>query len=145
MNITTDNNDSIAEPLYNLFEEIFELKDAMWLRKTIISFVQLTYDGTINKKIRQSIYGFLSEDMIVYYLEQIKNTFWVFNKNISQYELRKYNEKYPTDESIIENRNIAKLKLFINIPGKRFFNIFLSSIYRIQSIQLQYKIFLLIL
>ena len=31
-----ENKDSIAEPLYNLFEEIFELKDAKWFRKTII-------------------------------------------------------------------------------------------------------------
>ena len=36
-----DNKDSIAEPLYNLFEELFELKDAKWFRKTILGIKKI--------------------------------------------------------------------------------------------------------
>ncbi len=125
-----DNKDSIAEPLYNLFEEIFELKDARWFRKTIMAFVQFTYGGTINRKIRQTIYWLLNEEMIVFYLEQIKNTFWQFNDKNSIYELIKIinNFEDQSEESKAEQRNIAKLKLLQNIPGMIILANFLSNL-----------------
>lgn len=45
-----DKKDSIAEPLYTLIGEIFELKGVFnWLRRTLIIFVQITYGQTINR------------------------------------------------------------------------------------------------
>ena len=45
-----DNKDSIAEPLYALLGEIFDMGGVFkWLRKSIISFVQITYGRTINR------------------------------------------------------------------------------------------------
>lgn len=45
-----DNKDSIAEPLYALLGEIFDMAGVFkWVRKSLISFVQITYGRTINK------------------------------------------------------------------------------------------------
>jgi sorting nexin-25 len=42
--------DGIAEPLYNLLGEVFDLRGVFkWLRKTLITFVQITYGRTINR------------------------------------------------------------------------------------------------
>lgn len=42
--------DSIAEPLYALLGEIFDLRGVFrWLRRSLITFVQLTYGRTINR------------------------------------------------------------------------------------------------
>lgn len=45
-----DSKDSIAEPLYALMGEIFDMGGLFkWLRKSLISFVQITYGRTINR------------------------------------------------------------------------------------------------
>lgn len=42
--------DSIAEPLYALLGEVFDLRGVFrWLRRSLITFVQLTYGRTINR------------------------------------------------------------------------------------------------
>jgi sorting nexin-25 len=42
--------DGIAEPLYNLLREVFDLRGVFkWVRKTLITFVQITYGRTINR------------------------------------------------------------------------------------------------
>lgn len=42
--------DSVAEPLFSFLEELCELRGvSKWLRKTLISFVQITYGKTITK------------------------------------------------------------------------------------------------
>lgn len=47
-----DSKDSIAEPLYALMGEIFDMGGVFkWLRKSLISFVQITYGRTINRYV----------------------------------------------------------------------------------------------
>lgn len=42
--------DAIAEPLYTLLGEVFDLRGVFrWLRKSLITFVQITYGRTINR------------------------------------------------------------------------------------------------
>lgn len=44
------NKDAIAEPLYTLLGEIFDLRGVFrWLRRSLITFVQITYGRTINR------------------------------------------------------------------------------------------------
>lgn len=44
------NKDTIAEPLYTLLEEIFDLRGVFrWLQRSLITFVQITYGRTINR------------------------------------------------------------------------------------------------
>lgn len=45
-----ESKDSIAEPIYALMGEIFDMGGVFkWLRKSLISFVQITYGRTINR------------------------------------------------------------------------------------------------
>lgn len=45
-----DLKDSIAEPLYALMDEVFDMGGVFkWLRRKLISFVQITYGRTINR------------------------------------------------------------------------------------------------
>lgn len=42
--------DAIAEPLYTLLGEVFDLRGVFrWLRRSLITFVQITYGRTINR------------------------------------------------------------------------------------------------
>lgn len=48
-----DQKDSIAEPLYALMGEIFDMGGVFkWLRRSLISFVQITYGRTINRCVK---------------------------------------------------------------------------------------------
>lgn len=45
-----DGKDSIAEPLYALMGEVFDMGGVFkWFRRSLISFVQITYGRTINR------------------------------------------------------------------------------------------------
>ena len=47
---TDDARDGIAEPIYHLISEVFELRGVFgWMRKTLVTFVQITYGRTINR------------------------------------------------------------------------------------------------
>ena len=115
-----DSKDSIAEPIYVLIEDLFDLKGIKWFRKSLIAFVQFTYDGTINRKIREAIYSLLNEEMLTVYLKQLRDGFWSFNKTSQQYELIQANvesTQSKADEDKVKLRNSVKLKLIDNIQG----------------------------
>lgn len=72
-----DTKDSIAEPIYHLLSEIFDLTGPFkFLRKSLISFVQLTYGGTINRQIRDQIAGCFDEANLHHYLSIILKSLW---------------------------------------------------------------------
>merc|ERR1740137_36725 len=50
---TTDvTRDTIAEPFYALISEIFDLRGAFkWLRKTLVTFVQISFGRTISRQL----------------------------------------------------------------------------------------------
>ena len=64
--------DAIAEPLYGLLGEVFDLRGVFrWLRRSLITFVQITYGRTINRYEEQSlITHFFSRVSNLYYLLQ---------------------------------------------------------------------------
>lgn len=75
-----DVKDSIAEPIYHLLSEIFDLTGPFkFLRKSLISFVQLTYGGTINRQIRDLISGCFDETNLHHYLSSLLKTLWPVN------------------------------------------------------------------
>lgn len=75
-----DMKDSIAEPIYQLLSEIFDLTGPFkFLRKSLISFVQLTYGGTINRQIRDLITGCFDETNLHHYLSSLIKTLWPVN------------------------------------------------------------------
>ncbi|XP_065670461.1 sorting nexin-25 isoform X2 [Hydra vulgaris] len=105
-----DRKDSIAEPLYTLIGELFELKGVFkLLRKTLISFVQVTFGGTINRHLREFVGWLLSEPMLIYYIDNFKQSMWPKGKLAP----------YPpprTDLEKLRTREHAKEKVMKSIP-----------------------------
>jgi hypothetical protein len=112
--------DSIAEPFYYLIEELFEIRGMKKIfRKSLILFVQLTYGATINRKIRETIYWILNEEVVSLIIKQIKDSIWKVNNLTGELELIKNDIHHRTNEEKIQTKNQAKQKLIENIPGKK--------------------------
>ena len=72
--------DGVAEPLYSLISEIFEIRGVFRiLRKSLMTFVQITYGSTINKHIKDTVAWLTSDLMIARCLKTIKLTLWPMN------------------------------------------------------------------
>lgn len=110
--------DSIAEPFYYLIEELFEIRGMKKIfRKSLILFVQLTYGATINRKIRETIYWILNEEVVSSIIMQIKDSIWKVNKNTGELELIKHEIHIRTSEEKTQTKNQARQNLLENIPG----------------------------
>ncbi|KAJ6637054.1 Sorting nexin-25 [Pseudolycoriella hygida] len=84
-----DMKDSIAEPLYALMDEVFDMGGVFkWLRRKLISFVQITYGRTINRQIRESINYLFEEPMLHYYTSTLWKSFWPGGVLASSYPVR---------------------------------------------------------
>ncbi|CAH2229707.1 jg2257 [Pararge aegeria aegeria] len=72
-----EERDSIAEPLYALLSEVFDMRGVFrWLRKTLVTFVQITYGRTINRQIKETISWLFSEQMLHYYISIVLKSWW---------------------------------------------------------------------
>ncbi|XP_050677106.1 sorting nexin-25-like [Leptidea sinapis] len=72
-----EERDSIAEPLYALLSEVFDMRGVFkWLRKTLVTFVQITYGRTINRQIKETISWLFSEQMLHYYTSIVLKSWW---------------------------------------------------------------------
>lgn len=70
-------DDTIAEPLYGLLSEIFDMRGVFkYVRKTLIGFVQVTYGRNINRQIYETISWWFSEEMLHYYVTLVLKNFW---------------------------------------------------------------------
>ncbi|KAH8284432.1 hypothetical protein KR018_010709, partial [Drosophila ironensis] len=84
-----DSKDSIAEPMYALMGEIFDMGGVFkWLRKSLISFVQITYGRTINRQIRESVAYLFEEAMLHNYFSAVLKSFWPGGVLASAYPTR---------------------------------------------------------
>ncbi|XP_070553857.1 sorting nexin-25-like [Ptychodera flava] len=105
-----DRRDSIAEPIYALIGEIFELKGVFkWLRKTLIVFVQVTFGGTINKQIREGVDWVVSEPMLIYYINYFRDAMWPDGELAQPYP-------QTNDEEKLKTKIRARQKLLQSIP-----------------------------
>jgi len=72
-----ESKDAVAEPLYALLSEIFDLRGVFrWLRKTLIAFVQITYGRTISRQVGETVAWLLSEPMLIYYIQILTHAWW---------------------------------------------------------------------
>lgn len=110
LHLDMDSKDSIAEPLYALMGEIFDMGGVFkWLRKSIISFVQISYGRTINRQIRESVSYLFEESMLHYYFSALLKSYWPGGVLASAYPVRSDDMKEMTT-------NAAKALLVDNIP-----------------------------
>ncbi|CAD5114528.1 DgyrCDS3651 [Dimorphilus gyrociliatus] len=102
--------DWIAQPMYSLIAEVFELSGvSKWLRRTLISFVQITFGRSINKQLRETIKWLYSEDMVLYYLLTFKEALWPDGELITA-------SAPCSNEEKLAIRNKLKYMLLKNIP-----------------------------
>ena len=86
--------DDIAEPLYSLISEIFDLKGVFkWFRKSLVTFVQLSFGRTISRHLQETSNWMVSEGMIVTYITMFKNSFWINGQLRPEATLRSTEEK----------------------------------------------------
>ena len=65
--------DDLAEPLYALISEIYELKGVFrWFRRSLISIAYISFGGTISRKLPDTVNWLVGETMMVSYLSAIK-------------------------------------------------------------------------
>ncbi|XP_053981477.1 sorting nexin-25-like [Hylaeus volcanicus] len=104
------NKDAIAEPLYTLLGEIFDLRGVFrWLRRSLITFVQITYGRTINRQIRDTIAWVFSEPMLHYYIQLFMKSWWPNGHLVSETTFR-------TDEEKLRTRGEARRQFLNNVP-----------------------------
>ncbi|XP_045763769.1 sorting nexin-25 [Maniola jurtina] len=88
----SEERDSIAEPLYALLSEVFDMRGVFrWLRKTLVTFVQITYGRTINRQIKETISWLFSEQMLHYYISIVLKSWWpggVLSETITNRNIR---------------------------------------------------------
>lgn len=102
--------DDIAEPAYNLLDQVFELQEGVgWIRKSLIAFVQISYGKTINKQIHETVSWLTSDTMFGYYLSQLRDSMWPCGKLVEAAEFRSRDQKEKTYAT-------ARQKLLQNIP-----------------------------
>ncbi|KAJ9596971.1 hypothetical protein L9F63_012001 [Diploptera punctata] len=102
--------DGIAEPLYNLLGEVFDLRGLFkWLRKTLITFVQITYGRTINRQVCETVSWLFSEPMMYYYIKLLMKSWWPNGKLMTASSPR-------TEEQKLKTRSEAKEQFLNNIP-----------------------------
>ncbi|XP_011498521.1 PREDICTED: sorting nexin-25 [Ceratosolen solmsi marchali] len=115
--------DSIAEPLYTLLGEIFDLRGVFrWLRRSLITFVQLTYGRTINRQVRDTVTWMFSEPMLHYYIQLLIKSWWPNGKLVTDVPIRLNEDKLKT-------RLEARQQFLSNVPD------FLTNLVGAQSAQ----------
>ncbi|KAJ8676394.1 hypothetical protein QAD02_012181 [Eretmocerus hayati] len=115
--------DAIAEPLYALLGEIFDMRGVFrWLRKSLITFVQITYGRTINRQVRDTVSWIFSEPMLHYYIQLLIKSWWPNGELIADSPIR-------TDEEKLKTRSEARRQFLSNVPD------FLTNLVGAQSAQ----------
>ncbi|KAK3099373.1 hypothetical protein FSP39_003500 [Pinctada imbricata] len=102
--------DSIAEPFYKLVNEVFECKGMFkWVRRSFITFVEVTFGRSINRQLRETVDWVFSESMIIYYITMFKNSVWPQGQLAPSLPLR-------SDSQKLQTRMEAKEKFLQNMP-----------------------------
>ncbi|XP_048480904.1 sorting nexin-25 [Plutella xylostella] len=96
-NLPSEERDSCAEPLYALLSELFDMRGVFrWLRKTIVTFVQISYGRTINRQIKETISWLFSEPMLHYYVTTVLKSWWPAGELQERHENRNMQDKEHT-------------------------------------------------
>ncbi|XP_052796615.1 sorting nexin-25-like [Mya arenaria] len=96
--------DSIAEPLYGLIKEVYDLQGMFrWFRRTFITFVEVSFGRSINRQLRETVDWMFSEPMIIYYIRNFRESMWPNGKLADPVPTR-------TDEEKLRTRLKAKEK-----------------------------------
>ncbi|KAJ8726892.1 hypothetical protein PYW08_015289 [Mythimna loreyi] len=113
-----EERDSIAEPLYALLSEVFDMRGVFrWLRKTLVTFVQITYGRTINRQIKETVTWIFSEQMLHYYISVVLKSWWpggTLSENTSN---RNFQDKEHTRTLALQQLSESVLDALSSLVG----------------------------
>ncbi|CAB3225034.1 unnamed protein product [Arctia plantaginis] len=113
-----EERDSIAEPLYSLLSEVFDMRGVFrWLRKTLVTFVQITYGRTLNRQIKETVSWLFSEQMLHYYISVVLKSWWpggVLSNNTSN---RNFQDKEHTRTLALQQLSESVLHALSSLVG----------------------------
>ncbi|XP_026746682.1 sorting nexin-25 [Trichoplusia ni] len=113
-----EERDSIAEPLYALLSEVFDMRGVFrWLRKTLVTFVQITYGSTINRQIKDTVTWLFSEQMLHYYISVVLKSWWpggTLSENTSN---RNFQDKEHTRTLALQQLSESVLDALSSLVG----------------------------
>ena len=100
--------DGVTENFLSLISEVFDMRGvSKILRKSLMTFVQITYGSTINRQVKDTASWITSEHMVIRYIKTVKETLWP-SSDVTE-------GKEPT-MSADEVRRKARESLIRNIP-----------------------------
>ena len=92
-------DESIADHMYLLLSEVFELDDwSRVLRKQLMELVQLTFGKSIDRELQEFTSWVVSEPMLIFYLETFRNAMWPNGNLAPPAPTRSDEQKYHTKE-----------------------------------------------
>lgn len=99
-----------VKPICDIFLETFGLnKGNNWLRgRTVVVVLHQLLGGTVERKIRDTVKGFLHEDSVLKYIEMVKETMWPGGK------LRESKPRTPAEKA--RSKTEASVMLATLIP-----------------------------
>ena len=111
----TDSQDGIAEPFYALIGELFDVRGIFKIvRKSLMTFVQITYGSTINRHIKDTVTWLTSEKLIMRYLRSLRQASFSASNSKEEEEDETAGEKgAETNEELQARVRAVVLK---NIP-----------------------------
>merc|ERR1712037_678255 len=122
MGIEIQAPDGLAEPLYALISEVFDLRGVFrLLRRTLVSLVRLSCGGTISRQLSDTAHWLVSEPMIVAYLAAIKRSVWK-NGNVREAgHVRTEEEKASTREEAeqVVETNLPEIMSLVGLQTAR--------------------------
>ncbi|CAG9791866.1 unnamed protein product [Diatraea saccharalis] len=116
--IVGEERDSIAEPLYALLSEVFDMRGVFrWLRKTLVTFVQITYGRTINRQIKETISWLFSEQMLHYYISVVLKSWWPGGVLSATTSNRNFQDKEHTRTLALQQLNESVVLALSSLVG----------------------------
>merc|ERR1712226_363649 len=74
-------HDTLAEPLFNLIDEVFELRGMLKVfRQSLMSFLRNRYHTTLSKRIRDFVNWCISDQLVRSYFEMFRDAMWPSGK-----------------------------------------------------------------
>ena len=112
--------DSVAEHMYLLFSEVFELDQwSRVLRKQLVELVQLTYGKSIDRELQESLAWVVSEPMLIFYLETFRDAMWPDGQPAPPSPTRSDEQKAATKEEAKKQFLKSSPQVLQTIMGQR--------------------------
>ncbi|KAJ3275962.1 Intermediate filament protein [Terramyces sp. JEL0728] len=115
--LTSDNQSSNAEPLVDLFIELFELKGLR--RQAVVIFLQQLFGDTVERKATEAIRDTLSPERILRILVSVRDTYWPNGKLAESFTARTQSQRIATMTDTSQKISILFPELFGGMVGRQ--------------------------